>query len=72
MTAASRREALDPPADLWLQNRVSVFFADEEQEVLSNKPSEPVGSEPGKSTGSKRQVIAAKGSHLQGTEAPIR
>lgn len=53
MTTANRREALDPPADLWLQNRVSVFFADEEQEVLSNKPSESVGSEPGKSAGSK-------------------
>lgn len=51
VTSGNRREALDPPAGPWLQVRVSVFIAAEGQEDLSNKPPEPAGSEPGRSTG---------------------
>lgn len=53
VTSGNRREALDTPACLWLQNSVSDFIAAERQEDLSSKPPEPVGSEPGRSTGSK-------------------
>lgn len=53
MPSGNKREALDPPADLWLQNRVSVFIVAEGQEILSDKPPGAAGSAPGRGTGSR-------------------